>query len=165
MRRSFYLKDTTDTESAAKCFAELVFAGDTLLLQGVVGAGKTDFARRLIQTRMAEFGPVEDVPSPTFTLVQSYDLRLVEIWHADLYRLTDVDELYELGLEAAFEEAICLVEWPERLGDLVPKDAMWLRFDITGENSRVMHLEWTGAKWDTVAEILKLMLHEVQTNK
>jgi len=162
MNRSFLLNDTADTECAAKCFAEVVIAGDVILLQGPVGAGKTDFARRLIQTRQSEFGLVEDVPSPTFTLVQTYDLVLVQIWHADLYRLTDVDELYELGLEAAFEEAVCLVEWPERLGDQAPRDAIWVRFEISGENTRRLHLEWTDSKWNTVADIMSLMLTEVQ---
>lgn len=162
MIRCFQLNDTTDTELAAKCFAEVVVSGDVILLQGVVGAGKTDFARRLIQTRQSEFGIVGDVPSPTFTLVQTYDLVLIQIWHADLYRLTDVDELYELGLEAAFEEAVCLVEWPERLGDQAPQDAIWLHFEITGENTRVLHLEWTDSKWNTVADIMALMLTEVR---
>ena len=164
MRRSFLLNNTVDTESAAKCFAEVAVAGDTLLLQGQVGAGKTDFARRFIQNRQGEFGLVEDVPSPTFTLIQTYDLGPVQIWHADLYRLSDVDELYELGLEAAFDDAICLVEWPERMGDQAPEDAMRLRLEITGENTRVLHLEWTDSKWDTAGDMIAMMLNEVQDN-
>jgi len=162
MKHSFFLQDTTDTEWAAKCFAEVVTPGDSLLLQGPVGAGKTDFARRLIQTRMGEFGLVEDVPSPTFTLVQTYPVGEHEIWHADLYRLTDIDELYELGLEAAFDTEICLVEWPERLGDTAPKDALWLRFEIAPDNTRILHLDGNHPKWDTVKKMLAIKLAEIQ---
>ncbi len=68
------------------------------------------------------------MPSPTFTLVQTYDTGAVEIWHADLYRLTHPDEVEELGLMQAFDEAICLVEWPDRLGDLAPANALTLTF-------------------------------------
>ena len=162
MTSRFYLKNTADTEWTAKCFAEVMTAGDTVLLQGPVGAGKTDFARRLIQTRQSKFGCVEDVPSPTFTLVQTYPVGDIEIWHADLYRLTDVDELYELGLETAFETAICLVEWPERLGSLAPDDAMWLRFEITDNDARILHLDAQHPKWDTVTKMLMIKLAEIQ---
>jgi len=93
--------------------------GDVVLLHGQIGAGKSHLARALIRARL---GRMEDVPSPTFTLVQTYATDEAEIWHADLYRLTQLDEITELGLEAAFETAICLIEWPERLGDLAPKN-------------------------------------------
>lgn len=92
-----------------------------MLLSGAVGAGKTTFARHLIQTCLQQAGSdLEDVPSPSFTLVQSYQAGTLEIWHADLYRLTSVDELVELGLEDAFQDAFCLVEWPDRLGTPPP---------------------------------------------
>lgn len=97
--------------------------GDVVLLHGQIGAGKSHLARALIRARL---GRMEDVPSPTFTLVQTYATDEAEIWHADLYRLTQLDEITELGLEAAFETAICLIEWPERLGDLAPKNALHL---------------------------------------
>lgn len=95
-----------------------------MLLSGPVGAGKSHFARSLIQSRLHFLGRHEDVPSPTFTIVQSYDLGEVELWHADLYRLTGPSECDELGLLDAFETAICLVEWPEKLGALVPQGAL-----------------------------------------
>ena len=101
-------------------------AGDVVLLSGPVGAGKSHFARALIQSRLAALGRYEDVPSPTFTLVQSYDLGDTEIWHADLYRLTDPHEIIELGLEQAFDTAICLVEWPDRLDTSSPAQALHL---------------------------------------
>ena len=104
--------------------APLLGPGDVVLLAGPIGAGKTHLARALIQARLAAEGRHEDVPSPTFTLVQTYATATTEIWHADLYRLTHPDEVWELGLEAAFDTAICLVEWPDRLGRAAPADAL-----------------------------------------
>ncbi|SLN30572.1 tRNA (adenosine(37)-N6)-threonylcarbamoyltransferase complex ATPase subunit type 1 TsaE [Roseisalinus antarcticus] len=121
--------DATDDLGAR--FAPVLGPGDVLLLSGAIGAGKTAFARALIQARL---GRPEDVPSPTFTLVQTYDAPAkprapaCEIWHADLYRLTGPGEAVELGLEEAFTDAICLVEWPDRLGDLTPPEALRLDF-------------------------------------
>ena len=129
--------------------------GDTLLLEGPIGAGKTHFARSLIQSRL----PLpEDVPSPTFTLVQTYDADGVEIWHADLYRLTSPDDVVELGLVDAFETAICLVEWPDCLGTLAPQNALTLRFaQGTSEDERDLLLLWTAPEW---ASRLDGVLHE-----
>ena len=122
-------------------------AGDTVLLEGSIGAGKTHFARSLIQSRLTA---PEDVPSPTFTLVQTYEADGVEIWHSDLYRLTSPDEVIELGLIDAFDTAICLVEWPDRLGDLTPRDALTLRFTQSdSEDKRVISLTWEDAKWSS----------------
>ncbi|WP_163847865.1 tRNA (adenosine(37)-N6)-threonylcarbamoyltransferase complex ATPase subunit type 1 TsaE [Pseudooceanicola aestuarii] len=117
------LPDATATCDLARRIAPRLRPGDCLLLVGDVGAGKTHFARCLIRTLLTE---AEDIPSPTFTLVQEYDGHSGAIWHADLYRLTDPAEVIELGLEDAFRTAICLVEWPDRLGDLAPADAMTL---------------------------------------
>lgn len=105
--------------------AALIRAGDTLLLSGQIGAGKSAFARGFIR---AKLGRMEDVPSPTFTLVQTYESDEGEIWHCDLYRLSHPDEALELGLDEAFETAICLIEWPDRLGDAAPQDALELAF-------------------------------------
>lgn len=128
------LPDADATQHLGKSFADLVAAGDVLLLEGPIGAGKTHFARSLIQARLARLGRHEDVPSPTFTLVQIYDAE-PEIWHADLYRLTHHDEVVELGLEAAFDTAICLIEWPDRLAGLTPANALTLRFEQSREGA------------------------------
>ncbi len=119
------------TTRFAAALAPLLGPGDVLLLSGGIGAGKTHFARSLIQTRLAAAGLVEDVPSPTFTLVQTYEDGTGEIWHADLYRLTHPDEVEELGLVDAFQDAICLVEWPDRLGELTPEGAAALELSTT----------------------------------
>ena len=123
------LATEADTSRLARAFASLLVAGDTVLLEGPIGAGKSHFCRALIQSRL---GRAEDVPSPTFTLVQTYQAD-VEIWHADLYRLTHPDEVLELGLDEAFADAICLIEWPDRLGSHQPPGAIRIRLADAGE--------------------------------
>ncbi len=119
------LSDEAATVDFAARISGLLKIGDTLLLEGPIGSGKSTFARACIQQRL---GRAEDVPSPTFTLVQTYHHDRGDIWHCDLYRLTHPDEALELGLDEAFETAICLIEWPDRLGDTVPDGCLLLRF-------------------------------------
>lgn len=144
--------DPSDTARFAARIGAGLRAGDVLLLQGDIGAGKTHFARALIQSLL----PVpEDVPSPTYTLVQVYDGPACDIWHADLYRLTHPDEVAELGLTQAFTDAICLIEWPDRLGDLTPNTALGLAFEAVPGNdaARTITFDWHGDSWaDRVAE-------------
>lgn len=127
------------TEDATAAFAKQIGAilhpGDTILLSGPVGAGKSFFSRALIRART---GTTEDIPSPTFTLVQTYTHDDGNIWHCDLYRLTTPDEVIELGLDEAFETAICLIEWPDRLGPLQPEGALHLTFAAKDHGHHVM---------------------------
>lgn len=129
------LPTAADTEALGQRLATLVRAGDVVLLEGPIGAGKSCLARAFIRARL---GREEEVPSPTFTLVQVYDSDGVEIWHADLYRLTHPDEVWELGLDDAFLSAICLVEWPDRLGAHVPPDALRIRLEALGDGRRAV---------------------------
>lgn len=132
--RTLLLPDAAATDRLGAALAPRLRPGDTLLLQGPIGAGKTALARALIRARL---GRCEDIPSPSFTLVQVYDDGAAEIWHADLYRLTHPDEAAELGLDEAFDRAICLVEWPDRLGSLRPPAALTLRLDPDGDGRRI----------------------------
>lgn len=144
------------TNALAAKIAPMLQPGDTLLLEGEIGAGKTHFARALIQTRLRAAGITEDVPSPTFTLVQTYTDTIAEIWHADLYRLTDVQEVHELGLEDAFLTAICLVEWPEKLDDIRPENALTIRFDHgANDDTRRLAFEATSDRWKKLAPVLQ----------
>lgn len=119
------LPQETDTVALAGQIAPILRPGDVILLEGPIGAGKSAFCRALIRARL---GRMEDVPSPTFTLVQTYEDAGGDIWHCDLYRLTHPEEVFELGLEEAFTNAICLIEWPDRLGADAPSDALRMRF-------------------------------------
>lgn len=126
--------------------------GDAILLEGDLGAGKSHLARSLIRARTGD--AALDVPSPTFTLVQTYDAGEVEIWHADLYRLSGPWEVDETGLFDAFETAICLVEWPDRLGADAPDGALTLSLHISGPDSRTVEARGP-ARWVPVFEALE----------
>lgn len=133
------------THKLAARLARLAKPGDVLALSGDLGAGKTEFARAFIRTLT---DANEDVPSPTFTLVQTYVGKSGEIWHFDLYRLTNPDEALELGIEDAFHDAISLIEWPERLGPHLPRGRLSVHLAVTkGRNHRsavlTPHADWT----------------------
>ena len=139
------LSSPDDTARLAVSLGAVLAPGDTVLLQGPVGAGKTHFARHLIQSLLRE---PEDVPSPTFTLVQSYDTTAGPLWHSDLYRISSSFEIEELGLPDAFDTAICLVEWPDRLAELAPENALSLSFaQGDTEDMRKLCAEWTSDRW------------------
>jgi tRNA threonylcarbamoyladenosine biosynthesis protein TsaE len=136
------------TVALAESVAPLCRAGDVIALWGGIGAGKSHFARALISARLAAVGRAEDIPSPTFTLVQSYDADGLEIWHSDLYRLTHADEVLELGLEEAFDHALCLIEWPDRLGADLPARALHVHLTPgAGPDDRIARLHATGGGW------------------
>ena len=115
-----------ETEGLAQRLAPYVAPGDVVGLRGPLGSGKTAFARAFIRTRLGR--PAEEVPSPTFTLVQLYEHGAGTIWHFDLYRLDGSEDAYELGIEDAFSNAISLIEWPEKLGAMMPAD--WLEVHL-----------------------------------
>ena len=100
-----------ETSLLAKELKPLLKKGDIIALYGTLGVGKTAFTRALIQSEI----PYEEVPSPTFTLVQTYTLNEGELFHFDLYRLETPEEVYELGIEDAFSDGISLIEWPDVL--------------------------------------------------
>lgn len=140
-----------DTAHAGAALGPLLRPSDVVLLEGDVGAGKTHFARALIKSVLLE---TEDVPSPTFTLVQVYDTQQGTLWHTDLYRVSSESEVEELGLLDAFDEAICLVEWPDRLGQAQPGSALLITLGQDGEG-RSVTLTWTDPRWtERVGQLL-----------
>ncbi|MEM9393829.1 MAG: tRNA (adenosine(37)-N6)-threonylcarbamoyltransferase complex ATPase subunit type 1 TsaE [Pseudomonadota bacterium] len=147
--RFLKLNSPAESEAFGQRLAPVLGGGDTILLSGEIGAGKSFLSRAIIQSRLSAEGRLEDVPSPTFTLVQVYELSGTEIWHCDLYRLVSADEVLELGLEDAFQTAICLVEWPDRLEDLAPASA--LRISLAAvpgeEETRDMELSSVDPRW------------------
>jgi len=128
-----------ELEAFGARLATLVREGDIIALSGDLGAGKTTLARGLLHG----LGLEGEAPSPTFTLVQTYEppeMRL-PVWHCDLYRLDDPEEAVELGLEEAFGDALVLIEWPERLGRYLPADALRLHLHGAGEAQRRLTAE------------------------
>lgn len=123
-----------DLDRLAGYLSLFLRAGDLVLMEGDLGAGKTTFARALIAVVSA--WTIGEVPSPTFTLVQSYDCGRLKLHHFDLYRLEGGGDLRELGLDAARAEGVALVEWPERLGAEVPADRFVLRFSAAADPER-----------------------------
>lgn len=139
------LPDTAATDRVGVALGGALRPGDVICLSGGLGAGKTALARAAIAGRLATVGAAEDIPSPTFTLVQTYEAD-IPIWHADLYRLTDEDEVWELGLIDAFEDAAAFVEWPDRLGAMLPARRLEMTLSIAGEGRR-LHAAAHGADW------------------
>ena len=161
------LPDLAATQRFGELLSEHLKAGDVIALSGALGAGKSALARAIIQT----VDPTEDdVPSPTFTLVQHYALADgTPLWHLDLYRIDDAQDAMALGLDDAFVDAVCLIEWPERLKKFLPKTNLSIHLyadetadesdDATGLGSSVRFadvtapLHWADRITDLVAAI------------
>ena len=126
------LPDLAATAALARQLAPLLQTGDVLALSGELGAGKTSFARAVLHS----LGVTGEVPSPTFTLVQSYELTQFTVSHFDLYRLTAAAELDELGWDDALASSLALVEWPERASARLPATALQLHFTTVGMGRR-----------------------------
>jgi tRNA threonylcarbamoyladenosine biosynthesis protein TsaE len=126
--------DEGGTARFAAALAAGLRAGDVVCLHGDLGAGKTAFARAAIRALTGD--PDEEVPSPTFTLVQTYPTGRGLVWHFDLYRLSGPDEVFELGWEEATADGIVLVEWPDRLGSLRPARRIDVTLEGAGEGPR-----------------------------
>jgi len=116
------LPDEAATGRLAAALAARAKKGDVIALSGPLGSGKTSFARAFIRSRGLD---AEEVPSPTFMLVEVYDGdSAIPVWHFDLYRIGKPEEIRELGLDEALAEGICLIEWPERLGEFLPEERL-----------------------------------------
>ena len=132
------------TRALAARLAPRLKAGDVIALRGGLGAGKTTFARALIETLA---GQEAEVPSPTYTLVQTYQAGDLLVYHFDLYRLDQPDDVVELGWDDT-ADGVCLIEWPDKAGDHLPAWRLDLTIEID-EESRTAHLEPHGEDWQT----------------
>ena len=113
-----------ETANIAKVFAKELKGGDVICLNGDLGVGKTEFVKGLV----AALGVTEPISSPTFTIVNCYDGGKLPIYHFDVYRIDDSDEMYEIGYEEyVYGDGITIIEWPEKISDILPKS----RFEIT----------------------------------
>jgi tRNA threonylcarbamoyl adenosine modification protein YjeE len=147
--KTYPLLSQEDTKTLATELAKITQKGDIFLLEGDLGAGKTTFARFFIRSFL---GDDIEIPSPTFTLVQTYITPQFLIWHFDLYRIEDEDDLRELGLEEALYSGISLIEWPERLGSHKPARCITFKFEMK-EDTRQVTLETFGyweARFDSL---------------
>jgi tRNA threonylcarbamoyladenosine biosynthesis protein TsaE len=128
--RDIALPDAAATLAFGRRLGGQLGRGDVVCLSGGLGAGKTTLARGAIE---AWTGRPEEAPSPTYTLVQTYEGEKGELWHVDLYRLKRPEDAWELGLEDAFAEAACLIEWPERLEGQLPRDRLDIALSPLGD--------------------------------
>jgi tRNA threonylcarbamoyladenosine biosynthesis protein TsaE len=137
----FVSNSEAETVSFGQRLARALSPGDVIALQGQLGAGKT----RLVQAIAAELGCSRAfVVSPTFTLIHEYD-GLLPVYHVDAYRLKDSDEFLDMGgSELIHGDGVCLIEWADRIGDLLPQDHLRVEIEVTGEQSRVFHCRASG---------------------
>jgi tRNA threonylcarbamoyladenosine biosynthesis protein TsaE len=129
------LSDAAATDAAGRVLAPQLRAGDVIALSGDLGAGKTSFARGVL----AGLGFAEEAPSPSFALVIPYappDVRL-PVWHVDLYRLDDENEVEQLGLDDALSDSVLIIEWPERMGTRLWPEALRFHFEAIGGGRRL----------------------------
>jgi tRNA threonylcarbamoyladenosine biosynthesis protein TsaE len=131
-----------NNEAQSKQFATLMAptlkAGDILALRGDLGSGKSFLCRHIIKNLC---GNKVKVTSPTFNLLQIYDLKQYSIYHYDLYRLKDISEIYELGIEEAIDGHLCLIEWPELIESILPAETIYIDIEIINHSKRVISLK------------------------
>lgn len=133
--KTINLKNEAETLAFGAKLAPFLRAGDVVALRGDLGAGKTCLSRGII-TALTN---TDEVPSPTYTLVQIYENSSFNIWHFDLYRLEDKGDVWELGIEEALEDGMCLIEWPERIENLLSGAELGVEISFDG-SARTLHI-------------------------
>jgi tRNA threonylcarbamoyladenosine biosynthesis protein TsaE len=135
----FISKNEADTKQLAKKLAAKLKPKDVVVLTGELGSGKTKFTEGFL----SYFGLENEISSPTFTIVNEYKKNGLNIYHFDVYRLSDSSEFYEIGGEEYFENGICLIEWGELIEDALPNDYIHITFkkDDKNENNRILIIE------------------------
>ncbi|MEA1972088.1 MAG: tRNA (adenosine(37)-N6)-threonylcarbamoyltransferase complex ATPase subunit type 1 TsaE [Candidatus Cloacimonadota bacterium] len=133
MTKEYILKSPEDSIKFAKMIADLVEFGDILALRGDLGTGKTFFS----QAFSKHLGVDEQVSSPSYVLLNEYTSKKFKISHFDLYRLNDQEEVFEIGIPEIFEDGITLIEWPDILGNLLPKNSIKINFEYYKDGRKV----------------------------
>ena len=130
----FISKSPKDTLEYGKKFAKNLKIGDIVVLSGELGAGKTKFTEGIL----SYFGKENEISSPSFTIVNEYDAENIKIFHFDVYRLEDSDEFFNIGGEEYFEKGIVIIEWGEKISEILPKKHINVTFskDLENENIR-----------------------------
>lgn len=146
-------KSSNDTMNIAKCLAKSLSSGDTVVLTGELGSGKTKFTEGFL----SYFGLENEISSPTFNIVNEYSKNSVNIYHFDVYRLSDIEEFYAIGGEEYFEKGICLIEWGELIEDALPLEYIHISFEKNNAdpNLRLLKLEALGNKYESILDKLK----------
>ena len=138
----FVSKSENETIEFANNLASLLKNGDIIVLSGDLGSGKTKFTQGVLK----HFGLEDEISSPTFTIVNEYHKDETNIYHFDVYRLTDSDEFYAIGGDEYLNNGICIIEWGEIIEDILPNDYIKINFtkDVENENYRTLELIGTG---------------------
>ena len=145
-----------ETINIAKNLAEFLKPGDTVVLTGELGAGKTKFTEGFL----SYFNLENEISSPTFTIVNEYKTPLSTIYHFDVYRLADIDEFYSIGGEEYFDKGICLIEWGEQIEDALPLEHIKITFNKDEQNDdiRILNFEAFGEKYEKILDELNAVL-------
>ena len=153
--KSINIKSTSNNQTMhiAKILAKYLSKGDTIVLTGELGSGKTKFTEGFLSF----FGLEKEISSPTFNIVNEYISNSVNIYHFDVYRLSDTEEFYAIGGEEYFEKGICLIEWGELIEDALPFEYMHISFEKLEDepDSRILRIETLGQKYETILDKLK----------
>lgn len=136
MKTTYISKSESDTIGFAKSFAKTLKPTDTIVLNGELGTGKTKFTQGILEF----FGLDDEISSPTFTIVNEYKNKKISIYHFDVYRLSSLDEFYDIGGDEYFESGICIIEWGEIIKDALPDNTIFVDFkkDNSDENLRII---------------------------
>lgn len=136
---TYISKSEEETIEIAKKIASKLKKGDIIVLSGELGTGKTKFTQGIL----TYFGLENEISSPTFTIVNEYTSKKINIYHFDVYRITDIDEFYAIGGEEYFNKGICIIEWGEIIKDALPKEYIKINFekDENNENTRILKIE------------------------
>ena len=151
--QKIFTHSENDTINFGKFLASKLQIGDIIVLTGDLGSGKT----KLTQGILSYFGLENEISSPTFTIVNEYKKKNINIYHFDVYRLEDSSEFYAIGGDEYFENGICLIEWGELIQDALPNEYIKIDFSRNdlNENERVLNIKSIGEKYDNIIENLK----------